>query len=88
MAADQPVPASTADLPTTYTTSADAGYFDTMGIPLLEGRYIGDTDRSAEPFVVVVTETLARSVWPTESRLRRPRPDESLLQVEGRGVSQ
>ena len=48
---------------------ADSGYFDTMGIPLLEGRHLSDTDRRDSPRVVVVTETLARSLWPTESAL-------------------
>ena len=42
-------PASTADLPTTYFNPADAGYFDTMGIPLLEDRDISDTDRRDSP---------------------------------------
>ena len=71
MAADQPVPA-VADRPMSADTPADEGYFDTMGIPLLEGRYLVDTDRSTsdnDQRVVVVTETLARNLWPTESAL-------------------
>ena len=67
--ADQPVPASTADLPETAYTAVDGGYFDTMGIPLLEGRHISDTDRRDSPLVAVVTRTLARRLWPTESAL-------------------
>ena len=69
IAEDHPEPVSTADLPATYTTPAGAGYFDTMGIPLVEGRYINDTDRPGGSRVVVVTETLARRLWPTESAL-------------------
>ncbi len=67
--ADQPVPASRADHLTTSYIAADGGYFDTMGIPLLEGRHLSDTDRRDSPPVAVVTETLARSQWPTESAL-------------------
>ena len=66
--ADQPVPAR-ADLPTSAFNPADAGYFDTMGIPLLEGRHIRNADRRESPSVVVVTETLARRLWPTESAI-------------------
>ncbi len=66
--ADQPVPAR-ADLPTSAFNPADAGYFDTMGIPLLEGRYLSDTDQRESPSVIVVTETLARRLWPTDNAL-------------------
>ncbi len=66
--ADQPEP-SRADLPTHAFTPTDAGYFETLAIPLLEGRYIDDDDRRETPPVVVVTETLARRVWPGESAL-------------------
>ncbi len=67
--ADQPVPASTAEYLSTLLTEADAGYFDTMGIPLLEGRHFSDTDRRGSPPVTVVTETFARQLWPSESAL-------------------
>ena len=67
-AADQPVPAP-GSRPSTVYTAADDGYFETMGIPLLEGRHISDTDRRDSPPVAVVTETLARRLWPTESAL-------------------
>ena len=66
--ADQPVPAR-ADLPSAAFNPVDSGYFETMGIPLLEGRFTGDSDRRESPRVVVVTETLARRHWPTESAL-------------------
>ena len=66
--ADQPVPAR-ADLPTSAFNPAGAGYFDTMGIPLLEGRHLSDADRRESPPVVVVNEILARRLWPTQSAL-------------------
>ena len=65
-AADLPEPVA-GNVPLSILTVADGGYFDTMGIPLLEGRHISETDRRDSPPVVVVTETLARSLWPNQS---------------------
>lgn len=45
------------------------GYFETMGIPLLEGRVIDDTDRAGTSPVTVVSEALAREHWPGASAL-------------------
>jgi predicted permease len=50
--------------------SAIAGdYFSTMGIPMVSGRTFaaGDTERA--PLVVVISQGLARRVWPNESPL-------------------
>jgi predicted permease len=41
-------------------------YFETMGIPILEGRALGGVHEEAEP-VVVVNDALARMFWPGES---------------------
>jgi putative ABC transport system permease protein len=46
-------------------------YFATMGIPLRAGRDIAETDSAKMPFVVVVSESLARRYWPGESALGR-----------------
>lgn len=45
------------------------GYFQTMGIPLLQGRGFGPEDRAGEPPVVVVDERFARRFWPGEDPL-------------------
>ena len=45
------------------------GYFETMGIRLLEGRTFTDDDRLATAPVVVVGETFARRTWPGTSAL-------------------
>ena len=39
------------------------GYFETMRIPLVAGRYFSDTDTDTAPKVAVVDEKLARKFW-------------------------
>jgi predicted permease len=41
-----------------------AGYFDTLGIPIVRGRAFDTRDRQGAPRVVVVNETFARRYWP------------------------
>ena len=45
------------------------GYFRAMGIPLKTGRVFTDADRKGTPDVAVVSETLARTLFPNESAL-------------------
>ena len=40
------------------------GYFETMRIPVLQGRGIEATDRIGAPGVAVINRTLAQQVWP------------------------
>jgi predicted permease len=46
-----------------------ADYFATLGIPILAGRGLRDTDRRGTPLVAVINETGARRFWPGESPL-------------------
>jgi predicted permease len=46
------------------TTYGD--YFRAMGIPLLDGRYFTEDDRSDEPLVVIVNQSMAKHSWPSE----------------------
>jgi putative ABC transport system permease protein len=39
-------------------------YFATMGIPILAGRAVSDDDTERSPLVVVVSQGLARRMWP------------------------
>jgi putative ABC transport system permease protein len=48
---------------------ATPAFFATMGIALRAGRDIAETDTAKMPFVVVVSESLARRYWPRESAL-------------------
>ena len=42
------------------------GYRKAMGIPLLRGRDLADTDIAAAPAVILINETTARQEWPGE----------------------
>jgi predicted permease len=46
-----------------------AGYLQTIGARLREGRLLDERDREGTPPVVVVNATLARQYWPTGSSL-------------------
>ena len=45
---------------------ADAGYLATMRIPVRRGRGIERGDQATAPKVVVVSEALAKKIWPDE----------------------
>ncbi|HSR66648.1 MAG TPA: ADOP family duplicated permease [Acidobacteriota bacterium] len=49
--------------------TADAGYFPTLGIPLLQGRLFAPQDTPQSAPVVIVNEALVRKYWPSESPL-------------------
>jgi putative ABC transport system permease protein len=55
---------SIADAPAAMPQKVSAGYFETMGVPLLRGRTFTDADRADAPLVAVVNETMARKMWP------------------------
>jgi putative ABC transport system permease protein len=48
-----------------------SGYFQAMGIPVLEGRAPARTDSETSPPVVIVNRTFARRFWPGESPVGR-----------------
>jgi putative ABC transport system permease protein len=43
-----------------------AGYFETLGIPLIRGRLFTPADTSDSPWVVVISDSMARQFWPGE----------------------
>jgi predicted permease len=57
--------------PTYCRTIVGTGYFDTMGIRLLEGRDFRAADDRQAPDVVIVNEALARRFWPGQNPLGR-----------------
>ncbi len=50
---------------------AGPGYLATMGIPILRGRDIDERDTEGAPFVVLINETLARTLWPNQDPIGR-----------------
>jgi predicted permease len=46
-------------------------FFETLKIPLLEGREFNEGDRPGAPRVAVINETLARRLWPQVPALER-----------------
>ena len=52
---------------TIQVTRISPEYFDTMGVPILEGRGVLPSDTPHSPRVVVVNESFARRFWPGRS---------------------
>jgi putative ABC transport system permease protein len=50
---------------------ATPGYFETMRIPIVAGREFTTDDSSTAPQVIVVNQTAARRLWPSENPLGR-----------------
>jgi putative ABC transport system permease protein len=49
----------------------DAGYFQTLGVPILRGRAFTDGDRDGAERVVIITESLAQRYWPWRDAIGR-----------------
>jgi putative ABC transport system permease protein len=79
--------ASALDL-TTGVNTVGTGYFETVGMPLRSGRAFTPGDRQGAPPVVVINETLARSLWPGEPAVgKRLRLGEDAEPLEVVGVA-
>jgi len=50
---------------------ASPGYLQTMRIPLLQGRNIDENDTADSAAVVVVSQSMAKQLWPNESPIGR-----------------
>jgi len=55
--------------PVPLWNQVDSGYFQTLGIPLLQGRAFTAADGADAPKVVVIDQFLARKYWPKSSPL-------------------
>jgi predicted permease len=51
-----------------FQTVSD-GYFETMGIRLVEGRFFNASDAQGAPDVMVINQTMARMFWGSQSAL-------------------
>ena len=53
-----------------------ANYFQTLRVPLLDGRHFSESDNETGQKVAVINATMARQLWPEESAVgKRVRPD-------------
>jgi putative ABC transport system permease protein len=50
---------------------ASGGYFESLGIPLLRGRLFNDHDTASSPQVALISESLAKAVWPRQDPIGR-----------------
>jgi putative ABC transport system permease protein len=64
-----PEPAVGEDGPQANRPRVSAGYFQAMGIPVLDGRAFDERDRAGSEPVAVVSDRAARAWWPAESPL-------------------
>jgi predicted permease len=55
--------------PEAFIRVVTEGYFEAAGIPLRSGRTFKESDRKSSEPVVVVNETLARTLWPGQNPL-------------------
>jgi putative ABC transport system permease protein len=58
-----------AGAPQADARAISTGLFETLGVPLREGRYFRDEDQDRGHAVVIVDEMLARRTWPGRSAL-------------------
>jgi predicted permease len=49
-----------------------AGYLQTMGIRLLQGRWLNEEDMSDSSDAVIVSDLIAKRLWPGESAIGKP----------------
>ena len=58
-----------------FYQTAGPKFFETMGIPLIEGRLFDDRDGANAPATIIVNQTPARTFWPGQSAIgHRIRP--------------
>lgn len=66
------------DVPMTANRLVSPDYLKTLGVTLLKGRLINETDRAGKPPVAVISEELARQAWPGKDplgkQIKRVRP--------------
>ncbi len=51
--------------------SISPGFFETLGVPLLEGRDFRDTDRDGSQRVVIISKSVAQTLFPGQEALQR-----------------
>ena len=59
------------DAPNAQHESIDEEYFQTLGVPLLRGRWLTERDGADAPGAVLINDSLAKAYWPGEDPLGR-----------------
>jgi predicted permease len=66
---EHPAPVAGTALPDALYRAADPGYFNTLRIPLLSGRFFTRDDRFDRPRTIIISRRLARQYFPGEDPL-------------------
>ena len=62
--------------PVSTFAAVSPDYFQTLGIPLREGRLFTERDDEKGPLIAIINETMKRQLWPNESPIgKRITPD-------------
>ncbi len=67
-------------------SAVSPGYFATMGIPILRGRALSESDRAGSRLVVVINQTMADKLWPGDNPVGRRftiLPSRQVLEIVG-----
>jgi putative ABC transport system permease protein len=77
-------PETEREMPFASYANTSTDYLQAMSIPLVGGRYFGESDGPAAPPVTIVSESLAHAWWPGTGALgRRIRLDETWFTIIG-----
>ncbi len=64
------------EAPFTHLRGVGGDYFQTLRVPLVEGRHLAESDNETGPKVAVINATMARQFWPEGGAVgKRLRPD-------------
>jgi predicted permease len=66
----RPLPA-VSDRPLAVRSTVSPGFFETLGIPVKQGRDFNWQDRPNSPLVVIINETMAKKLFPGENPVGR-----------------
>lgn len=76
-------PVAKGDQPSADFFAIEAGYFKTLGVPILKGREFNERDNEKAPGVVIVNQAFARKFFPNEDPIgKRIKPGISTLETD------
>jgi putative ABC transport system permease protein len=67
--------------PQVLWNTATPGFFETIGIPFIQGRLFDSRDQLNTPVVFVINQTMARRFWPDQDPIGKP------LKMAGEGTT-